>query len=118
LLPGPPDRLPDVVAFYDVPASDIRLDIFPVNVTTGDGRAWPGVRLVVAGSEGYLFGRTGVGIVMLGQVDGVGNVDMPNYPLTVDTAEGAMIVGRADGCGCGNPLRAASVTRLLGMVAV
>lgn len=101
-----------------MPASDIRLDVFPVNVTTADGRSWAGVRLVVAGTEGYLFGKTGGGVALLGQVDGVGVVDMPTYPLTVATAAGEMVVAQAGGCGCGNPVRAASVTRLLSMVAV
>ncbi len=101
-----------------MPSSEIRLDIFPVNVTTADGRSWAGVRLVVAGTEGYLFGRSGGGISLLGQVDGVGVVDMPSYPLTVDTAAGPMVVAQAGGCGCGNPLRAAGVNRLLALVSL
>lgn len=99
-----------------MPASDIRLDVFPVNVTTGDGKAWSGVRLVVAGSEGYMFGRTGAGPTLFATIERVGNVDMPAYPLSVKTADGVMVVERAGGCGCGSSVKAASVTRLLALV--
>lgn len=99
-----------------MPASDIRLDVFPVNVTTGDGKAWSGVRLVIAGSEGYMFGRTGAGPTLFATIEGVGNVDQPHYPLAVETDAGVMVVARAGGCGCSDPTKSWNVNRLLALV--
>lgn len=99
---------------------EVLLDLFPCNISSPHGDHVK-TRLIVADGRAYVFDRAAnddgdVVSTIVAADDVVSFESATNWPYRFTTSSGGWVVNRAQGCGCGHPLKRAAQAELLALV--